>query len=546
MKYNRLHINRFGKLVNRTIEFQDGIHVIYGPNESGKSTLHAFLEAMLFGMERRRGRAAKTDNYNRYYPAEGASTYGGVLEFTQDDTLYAIYRNFHKDPTGFTLMDETHGRECRLSEEEYHQLLAGLTLPLYRNTISLRQLQAATSDELRGLLQSHIVNLRTTGSGTLDLGQARERLAAQRKERDKAYDKNAERRAEELNRLLAEKEEQMESYPIPKELAEAETRKEDLSASLSEAEEDRAALLEEIHEKEDDLASGDSSDHSGRRFTFLFFGFGLILLLIGAIFLWQRISGTAGAILCASGLLCAFLGGYLQRLRGRTAGYMAEEQQLLYELRGEEEEITEKILSLQKELTETGDRIQTIKKALWQREQLEEDIRKAEEELDDLAPVLEKNRKLSRELTAIRLAEYTIDRLAQTAFHSFGSYLQETASRLISQITHGRYTRLMISDDMHITLEHHHQPVELSGLSASTLDQVYLALRIACIEFFWPEETMPLLMDESFALYDTDRMSETLAWLAEYYPGQVFLFTCQERERQVLRAGSIAHHVINL
>ena len=90
MKYNLLHINHFCRQQNRTLEFHDGIHVIYWPNESGKSTLHAFLEAMLFGMERGRGRAAKNDNYSRYYPEEGSSTYGGVLEFTQDDTLYAI------------------------------------------------------------------------------------------------------------------------------------------------------------------------------------------------------------------------------------------------------------------------------------------------------------------------------------------------------------------------------------------------------------------------------------------------------------------------
>ena len=52
MKYTRLHINHFGRLQNRTLEFADGIHIIYGPNESGKSTMHAFLEAMLFGLER--------------------------------------------------------------------------------------------------------------------------------------------------------------------------------------------------------------------------------------------------------------------------------------------------------------------------------------------------------------------------------------------------------------------------------------------------------------------------------------------------------------
>ena len=99
---------------------------------------------------------------------------------------------------------------------------------------------------------------------------------------------------------------------------------------------------------------------------------------------------------------------------------------------------------------------------------------------------------------------------------------------------------------MHITREQDHQPVELNGLSVSTIDQVYLALRIACIDFFWPEESIPLLLDESFAMYDADRIAETLSWLAENYPGQVFVFTCQNRESEVLQQADIAFTRIDL
>lgn len=545
MKYNRIHINHFGRLANRTIEFEDGIHVIHGPNESGKSTLHAFFEAMLFGMERSRGRGARGDNYTRYYPEEGSSTYGGVMEFTQDDTLYAIYRNFHRNPTGFTLMDETHGRECRPTEEEYHRLLAGLTLPLYRNTVSLRQLQAATSQELQGQLQSHIVNLRTTGSGSLNLEQARGYLRREKKVREKEYDRRSEQRAGELEKELTEAREALTEYPIPAELTQQTQEADQLAEQLTAAEEEREELLRAIHEQEEDLSEEDSASSSDRSFTFLFFGFGVILLLFGAFFLWQH-QAAAGGILCGAGILCAFLGGHLRRIRGEGALRMEEGQKTLQELRADEEEVTAAILQMQKQQKDLSDHIQELKKSLWQREQLEEKIRAQEEEQESLTPALIRNQTLTRELAAIHLAEETIDRLASTAFHSFGSYLQETASRLISQITRGRYSRLMIGDDLHITLEHAHQPVELSGLSTSTLDQVYLALRIACIEFFWPEESIPLLMDESFAMYDTDRMRETLAWLAEYYPGQIFLFTCQEREEKVLHEARIAYHRIEL
>mgnify|MGYP000981443581 CR=1 FL=1 len=60
MKITELILKNFGKFTNKQILLTDGINIIYGENESGKTTLHIFLKGMLFGMERKRGRAAAT------------------------------------------------------------------------------------------------------------------------------------------------------------------------------------------------------------------------------------------------------------------------------------------------------------------------------------------------------------------------------------------------------------------------------------------------------------------------------------------------------
>ena len=65
MRLLELHIDGFGKFHDRTISFNDGINIIYGKNEAGKSTLHTFIRGMLFGIERGRGRAAKNDLYTK-------------------------------------------------------------------------------------------------------------------------------------------------------------------------------------------------------------------------------------------------------------------------------------------------------------------------------------------------------------------------------------------------------------------------------------------------------------------------------------------------
>ncbi len=55
MQIDRAAIFRFGKLADRTVDFAPGINIVYGKNEAGKTTLHAFLTAMLFGAGKRPG-----------------------------------------------------------------------------------------------------------------------------------------------------------------------------------------------------------------------------------------------------------------------------------------------------------------------------------------------------------------------------------------------------------------------------------------------------------------------------------------------------------
>ena len=63
MILNKLLLKSFGKFQNREIVLKEGINVVYGENESGKSTMHTFLRAMFFGLRRMRGKASRTDTY---------------------------------------------------------------------------------------------------------------------------------------------------------------------------------------------------------------------------------------------------------------------------------------------------------------------------------------------------------------------------------------------------------------------------------------------------------------------------------------------------
>ena len=61
MIIRKLNIKNFGKVHDKTLEFSPGINVLYGENESGKTTIHTFIKSMLFGLTRMRGKAARND-----------------------------------------------------------------------------------------------------------------------------------------------------------------------------------------------------------------------------------------------------------------------------------------------------------------------------------------------------------------------------------------------------------------------------------------------------------------------------------------------------
>ena len=55
-----------------------------------------------------------------------------------------------------------------------------------------------------------------------------------------------------------------------------------------------------------------------------------------------------------------------------------------------------------------------------------------------------------------------------------------------------------------------------------------------------------LIFDDSFVLYDDERLRTALRWLVKAYPGQIIIFTCHQREAQMLTANQIPYHLISI
>ena len=70
----------FGKLEQAKLELEDGLNILEGPNEGGKSTWMGFLRAMLYGIDTRdRDKKGYLAEKNRYQPWSGSPMEGEII-----------------------------------------------------------------------------------------------------------------------------------------------------------------------------------------------------------------------------------------------------------------------------------------------------------------------------------------------------------------------------------------------------------------------------------------------------------------------------------
>ena len=199
MVITELYIRNFGKLSERHFYLRDGVQVISGENEYGKTTLHAFIRAMLFGLERGRGRAAAKDDFSRYEPWDDPGSYAGVMRFTCGGRSFRLERNFARQTKQVSLVCEDDGEELSVEHGDLQMLLGGMTAELFDNTVSVGQLKAAPGQELSDALANYAANYYETGGGEYDLSKALKSLdekkrAVRRELRDEAEAGETERK----------------------------------------------------------------------------------------------------------------------------------------------------------------------------------------------------------------------------------------------------------------------------------------------------------------------------------------------------------------
>ena len=611
MRLLELHIDGFGKFHDRTISFNDGINIIYGKNEAGKSTLHTFIRGMLFGIERGRGRAAKNDLYTKYEPWENSGTYEGWLRLEKDGTIYRIERRFRKENKSLKIINETKGLEEEATPAFVSSLLDGLTETMYNNTISIGQLKSATEDGMVTELKNYIANMNTTGNISLNITKATAFLRNQKRSLEAGLIPEASR---EFTSLLAEirnveaeiagpeYENQLAAYQnmrtqVKGLIDNTQTQKKDLDEKLANGKKvlsdngftDRASVdamssdAERLYSEYNTL-NGECNKKSrkvlsgltavlgvaglGAAATLGYFNLTAYLPVCGAaataaviffiisLFILQKdkeyhrlfdnTSSELGALLARHLGDSAVSEDAMNAFRARM-GEFSKLCDMVAQSEAEIRKFLEDLSNLQTKQAGCSEMIEKQQRTQWELEKKLEHLSNCKNKAKALKRTLAENDRIHDEIVAIDLAQETMTDLSSSIRDSFGLYLNKEASQYITGITGGIYDSMSIDENLNVFLNTKTKLVPLENVSSGTMDQVYLALRLAAAKLLQGSGSgFPLIFDDSFTQYDDERLKTALEWLASAYGGQIIIFTCHRREPQMLRARQVEFQLIEM
>ena len=669
MIIKQLNLDHFGKFHNKEIHLEPGINVIYGSNESGKSTVHAFIQAMLFGTERLRGRGAGKDMYTKYQPWDGGASYEGRLRLTDQGQNWRLVRNFHKDDSHFSVIDETSGRQLENVGEDISGLIDGMNVSNYRNSVSVGQLSIQPDGQFTTSMQSYMANMALGATDSVDVGKA---MAYLKEERKKAAGKvsqdlyhQCKDQAEDLRHALSDKErltEQQKNIEQERERVLEQIRRleNDADGAMKEDRQERMKAIKLIQENNDVAAmykakkaelrelegqTGDQkyqqrmqeviddyearqekledsrsryseweeqNEGNGIRNLALVFPVAALAVLVwiagGLVGLKGVMHILVAALLTvAAVLLTVFLtkssGGKKRRMaqlqseikrleRAQVAvldQYQIEDihelmekgqnqrsrQEGVLRLRRELEKLRQRYDELQKPLApylekygdsvtlesavgqEQKQKIQQLRKQAsdllrqseqlnWQLEQLNNKQSQLNA-LEEKIQALDADRKASEEeIQAIEISQKAIQEITAQIHGSFGVQLADYISQLFAYITAGAHKKLNIDENFQVTVDDDRKLLQPQQLSAGTVDQIYFSVRMAVGQMLF-NEAMPLLLDDSFALYDDERLKNVLQWLSEQTAySQILIFTCHHREAEMLSEMGCQYHLIEL
>ena len=179
MKIKNLKINGFGNLEEKEIEFNENINIIYGKNETGKSTLLKFIVDMFYGISKNK-RGKDITDFEKYKPWK-AIEFSGKLNYELDNgEIFEIFRDFNKkNPKIFNLNGEDISKAFNIDKTKGNEFFVeqtGIDEELFLSTFVSQQAEVKLNSNDKASLVQKMSNIVATGDDNISYKKAIEKL----------------------------------------------------------------------------------------------------------------------------------------------------------------------------------------------------------------------------------------------------------------------------------------------------------------------------------------------------------------------------------
>lgn len=159
----------------------------------------------------------------------------------------------------------------------------------------------------------------------------------------------------------------------------------------------------------------------------------------------------------------------------------------------------------------------------------------------------EQKQNLEKLNMSINLAKEILQECYEKMRHTVTPKFTQNLSKNISEITNNKYTNVRFNDEKGLIVETENgEYVPVAKLSVGTIEQLYLSLRLSMVEDI-SSETLPIILDEVFAYFDDERLENFLKYVYKQYPNrQILIFTCTNREKDILQKNGLEFNLIKI
>ena len=604
LKINSIKINGFGKIENKEIALKNGINIIKGENETGKTTILKFISSMLYGISKNKN-GKEISDYEKYKPWKGQE-YSGKINYELDNgKAFEVFRDFHKkNPQIYNQVGEEISNQYKIDKNKGNEFFSEQTNIDEENLFNTAIIEQEEI-KLNKIKQNHIIqkisNRVSTGQESISYKKIIEKLNKKQLEEvgtERTTGRPINIVKENINRLNIQKQQlekerkkieilEQEKKEIQIQLLEKEHKIEQIK-KVKQNKEKEVIEQEKINiKKQNSIEYENSIKEMNKKINQLInkkikkinYVIITILIIINIMFYYIRINRN---IIYGIGFI-TIIYILILFIKNRKINQLLEHEQIQKEktekmkkikddeIMKDETEIKNRIKNENKKILDSisiylpNNNYEEILKILENEEQERnrlqiemstllikqkeikvhtDKILEIEEEMENQQEQLNSIIELNN---IINITKTGLEEAYEEMKNRITPEFIKDLTQIIKEITNNKYNRVKYNDEQGIMIElENGNCIHCELLSTGTMDQIYFAMRLSALKQI-TDETIPLILDEAFVYYDDQRLKNILEYLAkEFQNNQIILLTCTDREIDILEKLAINYNNISI